>query len=199
MAVALVEPIRYLLRKRSLRGYSRTMISMSVAHFAVGMFVIGVTMVSTYGIARDIGMQPGDTVQVDDYSFTLTGTQNVQGPNYSAIRGEVIVEKDGKQVTVLYPEKRTYRVQQNPMTEADIHDRLHRDIFVAMGEPLGQGAWSMRIQYKPFIRFIWLAALIMALAAFYGVTDKRYRTVRETEVAPAAKKPAPGKLQEGMA
>ena len=199
MSVALVDPIRYLLRKRSLRGYSRTMISMSVAHFAVGMFVIGVTMVSTYGIARDIGMQPGDTVQVDDYSFTLTGTQNVQGPNYSAVRGEVIVEKDGKQVTVLYPEKRTYRVQQNPMTEADIHDRLHRDIFVAMGEPLGQGAWSMRIQYKPFIRFIWLAALIMALAAFFGVTDKRYRTVRETEVAPAAKKPAPGKLQEGMA
>ena len=198
MSVALIDPVRYLLRKRSLRGYSRTMISMAVSHFAVGMFVIGVTMVETYGIARDIGMKPGDTVQVDDYSFTLAGTRNVQGPNYTAVRGEVIVEKDGEQVTVLYPEKRTYLVQQNPMTEADIHPRLHRDIFVAMGEPLGQGAWSMRIQYKPYIRFIWLAALIMALAAFFGVTDKRYRTVRQTEAAPAGKQ-ASGKLQEGMA
>jgi cytochrome c-type biogenesis protein CcmF len=202
MTVSLIEPVRYWLRKRSLKGYSRTMMSMALSHFAVGMFVIGVTMVETYGIARDIGMKPGDTATVEGYSFHFTGTRNVEGPNYTAVEGEVIVtrEHDGREIAVLRPQKRTYRVQQNPMTEAAIHPRLHRDLFVAMGEPLGQGAWSMRIQYKPYIRFIWLGALIMALAAFYGMTDKRYRVRREEEAgeqsAPARGK---GRLQEGMA
>jgi cytochrome c-type biogenesis protein CcmF len=144
-------------------------------------------------------MKPGDTAQVEDYSFTFVGTRNVEGPNYSAVQGEVIVEKDGRQVTVLYPEKRTYRVQQNPMTEAAIHARINRDLFVALGEPLGQGAWSMRIQYKPFIRLIWLGALVMAFGAFFGMTDKRYRVRREEEVATEAPAGGPGKLQEGIA
>jgi hypothetical protein len=72
------------------------------------------------------------------------------------------------------------------MTEAAIHPRIRRDLFVALGEPLGQGAWSMRIQYKPFIRLIWLGALFMALAAFFGMTDKRYRAARgSAQTAPA--------------
>ncbi|HUG99235.1 MAG TPA: heme lyase CcmF/NrfE family subunit [Gammaproteobacteria bacterium] len=199
MAVAFIDPVRYLLRKHSLRGYSRTMLAMCIAHFGIGLFVIGVTMVETYGIARDIGMKPGDVAQVDDYSFTFVGTRNVEGPNYSAVRGEVIVEKDGERVTVLYPEKRTYRVQQNPMTEAAIHPRIRRDLFVAMGEPLGQGAWSMRIQYKPFIRLIWLGALVMAFAAFFGISDRRYRVRSEAEAAERTPAEGHGKLQEGLA
>jgi cytochrome c-type biogenesis protein CcmF len=199
MAVAFIDPVKYWLRKRSLKGYSRTMISMTFAHFGIGLFVIGVTMVETYGIARDIGMKPGDTAVVEDYSFTFVGSRNIEGPNYTAVQGEVIVEKNGKQVTVLYPEKRTYRVQQNPMTEAAIHGRIQRDLFVAMGEPLGQGAWSMRIQYKPFIRLIWLGALVMALAAFFGMTDQRYRVRREDEVVEQAPAKGRGKLQEGLA
>jgi cytochrome c-type biogenesis protein CcmF len=199
MAVAFIDPVKYWLRKRSLKGYSRTMISMCFAHFGIGLFVIGVTMVETYGIARDIGMKPGDTAVVEDYSFTFVGSRNIEGPNYTAVQGEVIVEKEGKRVTVLYPEKRTYRVQQNPMTEAAIHGRIQRDLFVAMGEPLGQGAWSMRIQYKPFIRLIWLGALVMALAAFFGMTDQRYRVRREDEVVERAPAKGRGKLQEGLA
>ncbi|HRP34827.1 MAG TPA: heme lyase CcmF/NrfE family subunit [Gammaproteobacteria bacterium] len=199
IAVAFIEPVKYVLRKRSLRGYSRTMMAMCVAHFGVGLFVIGVTMVETYGIARDIGMRPGETVTVEDYSFTLVGTRNVQGPNYNAVRGEVIVEKDGERVTTLYPEKRTYLVQQSPMTEAAIHPRIQRDLFVAMGEPLGQGAWSMRIQYKPYIRLIWLGALVMALAAFFGISDKRYRVKSEAEAPEKAPGKPAGKLQEGLA
>jgi len=136
---------------------------------------------------------------VEDYSFTFVGSRNIEGPNYTAVQGEVIVEKEGKRVTVLYPEKRTYRVQQNPMTEAAIHGRIQRDLFVAMGEPLGQGAWSMRIQYKPFIRLIWLGALVMALAAFFGMTDQRYRVRREDEVVERAPAKGRGKLQEGLA
>ena len=199
IAVSFIDPVKYWLRKRSLRGYSRTMIAMCFAHFGVGLFVIGVTMVETYGIARDIGMKPGDTATVEDYSFTFVGTRDVRGPNYTAVQGEVVVTKDGQPVTTLYPEKRTYLVQQNPMTEAAIHPRIQRDLFVAMGEPLGQGAWSMRIQYKPYIRLIWLGALVMALAAFFGISDRRYRVRSEAEEEARGAPRAPGKLQEGLA
>jgi cytochrome c-type biogenesis protein CcmF len=102
-------------------------------------------------------------------------------------------------VTTLYPEKRTYLVQQNPMTEAAIHPRIQRDLFVALGEPLGQGAWSMRIQYKPYIRLIWLGALVMAIAAFFGISDKRYRVKSEAEAPEKAPTQPSGKLQEGLA
>jgi cytochrome c-type biogenesis protein CcmF len=199
MAVAFIDPVRYWLRKRTLRNYSRTMMAMCIAHFGIGLFVIGVTMVETYGVARDIGMKPGDTAVVEDYSFTFVGTRDVEGPNYRAVEGEVIVEKDGRQVAVLHPQKRTYLVQQNPMTEAAIHPRIQRDLFVALGEPLGQGAWSMRIQYKPYIRFIWLGALVMAFAAFFGISDRRYRVRSEAEAGDPSSVGARPKLQEGLA
>jgi cytochrome c-type biogenesis protein CcmF len=192
MLVSCIDPAKYLLRKRSLAGYPRSMLGMCIAHFGIGVFVLGITMVSTYGIARDIGMKPGDTAVVEDYSFNFVGTRNVQGPNYSAVEGEIVVEKDGRQVVVLRPQKRTYLVQQNPMTEAAIHARISRDLFVALGEPLGQGAWSVRIQYKPMIRLIWLGALIMALGGVLGMTDRRFRVRREAEAradAPAGGRP----------
>ena len=76
---------------------------------------------------------------------------------------------------MLHPQKRVYRVQTNPMTEAGIDAQWRRDLFVAMGEDLGNGVWSLRIQYKPLVRFIWLGAVIMALGGFIGVLDRRYR------------------------
>jgi cytochrome c-type biogenesis protein CcmF len=122
---------------------------------------------------------------VQGYTFEFQGAREVQGPNFNAAEGTVVVSRDGEVVTTLHPQKRTYLVQQNPMTEAAIHPRLSRDLFVAMGEPLGQGAWSMRIQYKPMIRLIWLGALIMAFGGLLAASDRRYRARREAE-APEA-------------
>ena len=83
-------------------------------------------------------------------------------------------------MTVLYPQKRVYRVQQSPLSEAGIEVGWSRDLFVAMGEDLGGGVWSLRLQYKPLVRFIWLGALIMALGGIIAVVDRRYRLQRTT-------------------
>jgi cytochrome c-type biogenesis protein CcmF len=193
MAVALIEPARYLIKRKTLFGYPRGMLGMAIAHFGVGMFVLGITGVSSFSIEKDVGMKPGESITIEGYTFTYEGTRNVQGPNYSAVESDVRVTKDGEEVALLKPQKRTYRVQQSPMTEAAIHARLSRDLFVAMGEPLGQGAWSMRIQYKPMIRLIWLGALVMAFAGIIAASDRRYRVRREEEVpagAAAAGRPA---------
>lgn len=105
----------------------------------------------------------------------MTSEREVAGPNYDAIETEIVISQHGKTVAVLHPQKRTYRVQTSPLTEAGIDAGWDRDLFVAMGEPLGDGAWSLRLQYKPLVRFIWLGALVIALGGLVSVFDRRYR------------------------
>ena len=113
------------------------------------------------------------------YDFTFKSAREVPGPNYQAIESEILVSRAGKEIATLHPQKRVYRVQRSPMTEAGIEVDWNRDLFVAMGEDLGNGTWSMRVQYKPMVRFIWLGALVMALGGMVAITDRRYRTRRE--------------------
>ena len=177
---SLYEPFQRLRKKQSL---SRGVVGMTIAHIGVGVFAIGVTVTQTYRIEKDIALRPGETVEMQGYTFAFNSTRPVKGPNFDAIESEVTISRDGKLVTTLHPQKRVYRVQRSPMTEAGIHVKWNRDLFVAMGEDLGDGAWSMRLQYKPMVRYIWLGALIMAIGGIVAVTDRRYRTRRVTENA----------------
>ena len=146
------------------------------------MFTLGVTIVSAFTVEADLSVRQGETVEVAGYNFKLNNLSNVQGPNYQALEGEIEIRRNGEFVAELRPQKRTYLVQQSPMTEAGIDAGWNRDLFVALGDPLGNNAWSMRLQYKPLIRFIWLGALIMAFGGLIAASDRRYRlkaTARE--------------------
>jgi cytochrome c-type biogenesis protein CcmF len=180
---SLIEPVSRLRKGHSL---SASVIGMCVAHFGLAMFVIGATTVESYKREADLSLRPGESLQHAGFDFKMTGLRDVAGPNYDAIEAEIVVSRDGREVTVLHPQKRTYRVQTNPMTEAGIDGRWNRDIFVAMGEPLGDGAWSLRLQYKPMIRFIWLGAFVIALGGFISVCDRRYRQRAVAEAPDAA-------------
>jgi len=181
MGASLREPVRWLIQRKSLRGYPRSMLGMAVAHFGIGVFVLGVAVTSAFSIEQDASLRPGDSHSIGGYEFRFLGTKDVEGPNYSAIEGEIVVMEGDKQIAVLSPQKRVYRVQRNPMTESGIQPRLSRDLYVALGEPLGDDAWSVRIQYKPLIRLIWLGALIMAFGGALSASDRRYRVRREAE------------------
>lgn len=183
MLVSLLPIIRSFRRARGTPGISRGVLGMSIAHFGVGMFVIGVTIVSAFSIEADRSMQVEETAEVGGFSFQLRGMRNVQGPNYQAIEGEIDIRRGGDFVAQLRPQKRTYLVQQNPMTEAGILATWNRDLFIALGDPLGAGAWSVRIQYKPMIRFIWLGCLVMALGGLVAASDRRYRMRARSEAA----------------
>jgi cytochrome c-type biogenesis protein CcmF len=185
MVASLIEPGRWIIRRKTLRGYPRSLLGMSVAHLGVGVFTLGVCVTSAFSIELDVAMGPGDTREMAGYTFEFRGTRDTEGPNYSAVEGEVIVTRDGEQVTILRPQKRVYRVQRNPMTEAAIQDRLSRDLFVALGDPLGNNRWSVRMQYKPLIRLIWLGCLIMSVGGLLAMSDRRYRA-RARADAPAA-------------
>jgi cytochrome c-type biogenesis protein CcmF len=153
----------------------RSYYGMLLAHCAVGVFIVGVTLVKGYEMERDVRMEVGDTVSVGGYTFRFGGTKQTTGPNYSAARGTFEVTRDGRQVAVLNPEKRIYNAQQMPMTEAAIDGGMFRDIYVSLGEPVSQGAWSVRVYYKPFVRWIWAGFIIMALGGLLSISDRRYR------------------------
>jgi len=172
---SLIQPVRSWRRRKGSAAITRSALGMSIAHLGMGFFIIGVTIVSAFGIESDRAMRPGETLEVAGFDFELREIRQVQGPNYTAIEGVVEVRRDGDFVTTMRPQKRQYLVQRNWMTEAGIYPSWNKDLFVALGDELGDGAWSVRIQYKPMIRFIWIGALVMALGGLVSVTDRRYQ------------------------
>ncbi|HEV8647509.1 MAG TPA: heme lyase CcmF/NrfE family subunit [Burkholderiales bacterium] len=164
-----------------LRGLPRGYYGMLLAHAGVAVLIAGVTLVKGYEVERDVRMQTGDTVEVGGYTFRLDGLVQVPGPNYEATRGLVSVMKNGKSVRTMFPEKRFYHVQQMPMTEAAIDTGFTRDLYVSLGEPVGNNAWVVRIYHKPFIDWIWGGAFLMALGGILAITDRRYRLARRAE------------------
>ena len=136
---------------------------MTFAHLGIAVFVIGITLTSIYSVEKDVRLAPNETIEMSGYVFEFHGVQQNKGPNYIAQQAFVTVTYQGQEVAKLEPQKRVYQVRTMPMTEAAIDAGLYRDLFVAIGEPLGdKGAWSLRIYYKAFIRWIWLGALFMA-------------------------------------
>ncbi len=156
---------------------------MLLAHVGVAVFIVGVTLVKGYETERDVRMEVGDTVTVNGYVFKFEGTREISGANYRGARATVDVSKNGRFVEKLHPEKRVYNVQQNPMTEAAIDSGITGDLYVSLGEPVGErGAWSVRVYHKPFVNWIWGGCVMMALGGFLAISDRRYRVaVRRDE------------------
>jgi cytochrome c-type biogenesis protein CcmF len=150
---------------------------MTIAHIGIAVFIVGVSLTSTYSIEKDIRLAPGQSYELGGYEFEFKDIQQVKGPNYMATEGLVIASKDGDAVAVLQTQKRDYGQGTMPMTEAGIDAGLTRDLYVSLGEPLGSSdkAWSVRLYYKPFVRWIWMGGVFMALGGLLAATDRRYR------------------------
>ena len=154
---------------------SRSHWGMILAHLGVAMTVWGIAFSQNYSIERDVRMNVGDTVQIAGYDFTFKGIRDANGPNYVGGKAQIDISRDGKYETTLYAEKRLYTVSKMPMTEAAIDWGFSRDLYAALGEKLDNNAWALRLYYKPFIRWIWLGGLFMALGGVLCMFDRRYR------------------------
>jgi cytochrome c-type biogenesis protein CcmF len=158
-----------------LRGAPRAYYGMLFAHIGIAVFVTGVTLVKGYEAEKDVRMATGDTVQLGGHVFRFEGVTEANGPNYIAARATLTVTKAGQAVATLHPERRVYRVQESPMTEAAIDYGLFRHLYVALSESVGPDAWIVRVHYKPFIAWIWSGCLLMAFGGLLAATDRRYR------------------------
>ncbi|WP_395344582.1 heme lyase CcmF/NrfE family subunit [Ningiella sp. W23] len=166
----------------SLRKLTRSHWGMILGHVGFAVTLIGITLVSNYELERDLRMEPGQVVSIADYDVEFTGVVAVEGPNYLSDKGIFDVYKNGEKVSHLEPEKRFYTVQRMGMTEAGIHTTFTRDLFVALGEPLENDAWAVRLYYKPFVVWIWGGAVIMCIGGAFSIADKRYRIKKIAKV-----------------
>ncbi len=173
-------------RMYGIRRLTRAYFGMVLGHIGFAVCILGVAIVSLESYERDVRLAPGDSVEVAGYQFTFESLEPHRGPNYNSSRAHFRVEMNGREVAMLHPEKRVYFSQNNPMTEAGIDPGLFRDIYIALGEPLEGNAWAVRIQYKPFVRWIWLGSLFMAFGGFLAIADRRYRAklARDNSQAP---------------
>jgi cytochrome c-type biogenesis protein CcmF len=145
---------------------------MTIAHSGFACLIIGILLSSTLTIEKNVRMQIGEGVMVGPYQFFLLGTTASQGENYRGIRATFDVLKGTRHVTTLQPEKRIYTVRDMVMTKVAIHPGIFRDLYLALGEPLDNDAWSVRLYYKPFIRFIWFGGLLMMLGGILAIREK---------------------------
>ncbi|MCK9238208.1 MAG: heme lyase CcmF/NrfE family subunit [Thiopseudomonas sp.] len=167
------------------RGLSRSYLGMHLGHLGLAVCAIGVVLSSHYSSERDLKMAIGDRIELGKYGFVFEGAEHYEGPNYISDKGTIRVFKGDKQIALLHPEKRLYIVQSMPMTEAGIDPGFTRDLYVALGEPLENGAWAVRLQVKPFVRWIWLGALLTGLGGLLAACDPRYRRKVSTRVKDA--------------
>jgi cytochrome c-type biogenesis protein CcmF len=156
-------------------------LGMLMAHAGFALTIIGATFVTQFSAERDLRMEVGDSVTLNGYVFALDELTVVEGPNYAADRGIFSVSVEGRLFTTLMPEKRRYVASGQIMTEAAIDAGVTRDLYIALGEPLGDGAWSVRVQHKPLIRWIWFGALMIGLGGLTTSVDRRYRRVRRSQ------------------
>ena len=156
---------------------------MHLAHIGVAVFVVGVTMVTSFEQEKDVKLGPGESVDVGGYHFTFKGVRSVEGPNYNAAQGEFELSENGRVLRTLHPEKRNYFSSMMPMTEAAIDAGLLRDVYVSLGEPINpdqpEGDWAVRVYYKPFVDWIWGGSVLMSLGGLLAMLDRRYRTRRQ--------------------
>ena len=152
---------------------------MVTAHIGMAITVIGVGMASTYAIERDVSLKPGESAMIGAYQFTLKKVSDLKGPNYGGAKATILVAKNDHPVTVLYPEERIFDESNIAMAKTAIDANVYRDLYVALGEPVGQEAWSFRLYDKPFVRWIWLGGLLMLLGGLIGLCDKTFRLKRQ--------------------
>ncbi len=180
----------------------RAMVGMFVAHLGVAVFIVGVTLVRTGEVERDVKMAVGDTTEIGDYVFRFAGARDVDGPNYRAAQATIEVTEGGRTVATLHPEKRLYTATQAVMTEAAIDPGLRRDLYLSLGEPIVDEtthrptAWIVRVYYKPFVDWIWGGCGVMALGGLLAASDRRYRSRKSASPAPA---PRPVGTREAVA
>jgi len=185
------------------RRYTPEMLGMIFAHFGFAIFLAGVLIVEATNIEKDIKLTPNESVEIGGFAFRFDGVATAAGPNFKADQGTLTVLKNDAVIATLKPQKRQYSRGTQVQTQSAIDPGLFRDIYVALGEPIGtDGAWAVRIYIKPFVRWIWLGALFMMLGGFVAAADRRFRALPERSVQttrdPLFPSPFKGEAGRGM-
>ena len=167
---------------QALRQQSASYYGMMMAHIGVAMFIFGVTMVNGFEQEKDLRMSAGSSNSLAGYDFVLNSIKEVKGENYVAAQANISVFQDKQLIATMFPEKRKYFSSEMLMTEAAIHSGFQGDLYISLAEAVSNTEWGVKIQFKPFINWIWGGTLLMALGGFFAILDKKYRFSKPNKV-----------------
>lgn len=165
-------------RWQGLRRLKGSYYGMTLAHSGLAVALLGVALTSIYETRIDVNLEPGESAELSGYRFEFVRLETVEGANYNGYRALTRVEKEGETVALLKPEKRLYSARDQWMTEAGLQAGFWRDLMATMATPTQDRGWQMSLQVKPFVRWIWLGAILIALGAMLAALDKRYRRAK---------------------
>jgi cytochrome c-type biogenesis protein CcmF len=174
---SLIDPLD---RWRRGLSVSRAILGMTIAHMGLGIAVIALTTVQSFTVERDLALSPGEVARVGGYELRFAGVKHIEGPNFDGVGGTFEVTRGGARVAVLVPQKRQFWVQHQVTSETAITLNRGNNLLVALGDDLGAGRWSVRVQIRPLVSLVWLAALIMAIGGIVAASDRRYRSAKVT-------------------
>jgi len=154
---------------------SPSFLGMTFAHIGFAAVVLGAVVVTQHSEEQDLRMTEGQSAELGGYRFEMTHISQEPGANYVADQATFVVSYDDKIIATLVPEKRRYLASGQVMTEAAIDAGILRDLYIALGEPIGERAWAVRLQYKPMVRWLWIGAFLIGFGALLTSLDRRYR------------------------
>ncbi|MBX3708706.1 MAG: heme lyase CcmF/NrfE family subunit [Gammaproteobacteria bacterium] len=163
----------------SITNSIRLLPGMSLAHTGFAILMIGIMLSSILNQEHDVRIKPGDVTTIGPYQFYFLNTQGINGPNYRGIQAEFEVTKNRRHIANLRPEKRIYTVREMVMTKVDIHPSIFRDLYIALGEPLNEDYWSVRLYYKPFVRWIWFGGIIMMMGGLLSIIKRKENILKK--------------------
>jgi len=147
----------------------------AIAHAGLGVTFAGVAGILAWETEDIRVLQVGESLELSGYTVKLDDVRRLQGPNYTAVQADMVLSRNGRELSTLQPEKRNYPVARMPTTEAALDIGFWRDIYVVIGDPQDNGGWAVRTYYKPLANWIWGGSILMAIGGAFSLSDRRYR------------------------
>ena len=149
--------------------------AVTFAHVGMAILTLGVGIVTSYSLEKEIILSPKESFEFGDQVVRFESIEDKVGPNFLS-KSAIISFENGKNTSEVITEKRTYSPSGQLTTEAGIKAELFKDLYVSMGDNLETEIWSFKVQIKPFIRWIWLGALLIAIGSFFSGVRQIRRT-----------------------
>jgi cytochrome c-type biogenesis protein CcmF len=157
------------------RGLPRSMWGTAIAHFGVGVVLLGVVAETQWSKEQIVSLKPGETVSIRRYDFTFRGVAPRQGPNYTALVGQFDVSRKQEPLGRLEPAKRNFLARDMTTTEAALMTRGFSQLYLSLGDTHPDGSVAVRLYHKPLVLLIWLGAVVMVIGGAFSLSDRRLR------------------------
>jgi cytochrome c-type biogenesis protein CcmF len=156
-------------------GLPRSAWGVTLAHFGLGITLLGIIGDTQWGMERIAQLTPGQSIAVHRFALHFDGMTAREGPNYQELAARFTVRRQDQIVGIMEPAKRTFPSQERTVTQTALMTRGFAQLYLALGDANPDGSITVRLYYKPLVLLIWLGAVVMVIGAALSLSDRRLR------------------------